>query len=353
VRPPETETKTPVETPPPAPAKRRSPTEHILRLHGHTVRLKEATLQYVGVLTVLLILVGIFSYLQPQFHTWTNLLNILETNATLLILSVGLTFVLLVGGFDLSVGGVLALSGVSVAKLLQIGVGTYGSMLIVILGGIAVGIAFNGFPIARLGANFFMITLGVAFATRGIALVITNGAVIGLYNYKALQNIGNGGLGQFGYLIFISIGILILATLVTRYTGYGRMVYAVGGNSEAARLAGINVVWIRISAYALCAGLAGLTGFLEAGRLAAAAPDTDTGIEFTAAAAVLLGGTSFVGGVGTMFGTFLGVLFLGVLQNGLIISSINIYYQNVITGAVLVLSVLIDRFRQSRAGRAT
>ena len=131
----------------------------------------------------------------------------------------------------------------------------------------------------------------------------------------------------------------MLATLVARYTGYGRMIYAVGGNSEAARLAGINVVWIKISAYALCAGLAAFTGFLEAGRLAAAA--------------VLLGGTSFVVGVGTMFGTFLGVLFLGVLQNGLIISSINIYYQNVITGAVLVLSVLIDRFRQSRAARST
>ena len=353
MQPPETETKTPVEAPPPEPAKKRSPSEHILRLHGHTVRLKEATLQYVGVLTVLLILIGIFSYLQPQFHTWTNFLNILETNATLLILSVGLTFVLLVGGFDLSVGGVLALAGVCVAKLLEQGVGTYGSMIIVILGGIAVGIVFNGIPIAKFGANFFMITLGVSFATRGIALVMTNGSSIGLYQYTKLQTIGNGGIGQFGYLIFISIGVLLVATLVTRYTGYGRMVYAVGGNAEAARLAGINVVWIRISAYAVCAGLAAFTGFLEAGRLAAAAPDTDTGIEFTAAAAVLLGGTSFVGGVGTMFGTFLGVLFLGVLQNGLIISSINIYYQNVITGAVLVLSVLIDRFRQSRAVRAT
>ena len=353
MQPPETETKTPVEAPPPEPSKRRSPSEHILRLHGHTVRFKEATLQYVGVLTVLLILIAIFSYLQPQFHTWTNFLNILETNATLLILSVGLTFVLLVGGFDLSIGGVLALSGVCVAKLLEQGVGTYGSMILVILGGIAVGIIFNGIPIAKFGANFFMITLGVSFATRGIALVMTNGSSIGLYQYKKLQTIGNGGIGQFGYLIFISLGVLLVATIVTRYTGYGRMIYAVGGNSEAARLAGINVVWIKISAYALCAGLAAFTGFLEAGRLAAAAPDPDTGHEFTPAAAVLRGGTSFVGGVGTMLGTFLGVLFLGVLQNGLIISSINIYYQNVITGAVLVLSVLIDRFRQSRAGRST
>ena len=317
-----------------------------------TVRLREATLQYIGVLSVLLILIVVFSLLQPQFHTWTNALNILQTNAVLLIVSVGLTFVLLVGGFDLSIGGVLALSGVFVAELLGQGVGTISALVIVVLGGILIGIVFNGYPIARLGANFFMITLGVSFATRGIALVITGGESKGLYENQLLRNIGNGQIGQFGYLIFISLGILALATVVTRYSGFGRMIYAVGGNSEAARLAGINVVWIRISAYAISAGLAAFAGFLEAGRLAAAAPDTDTGIEFTAAAAVLLGGTSFVGGVGTMFGTFLGVLFLGVLQNGLIISSISIYYQNVITGAVLVLSVLIDRFRQSRAAGA-
>jgi ribose transport system permease protein len=321
------------------------------RLLGQSARFRDAMLQYVGVLTVLLILIVLFSILQPQFHTWTNLLNILQTNAVLMIVSVGLTFVLLVGGFDLSIGGVLALSGVFIAELLNHGVGTIGAMLIVLVGGVLLGIACNGFPISRLGANFFMVTLGVSFATRGVALVITNGESKGLYSHQFLRDIGNGAVGQFGYLIFISLGILLAATLVTRYTGYGRMIYAVGGNSEAARLAGINVVWIRISAYAISAGLAAFAGFLEAGRLAAAAPDTDTGIEFTAAAAVLLGGTSFVGGVGTMFGTFLGVLFLGVLQNGLIISSISIYYQNVITGAVLVLSVLIDRFRQARAAR--
>src|SRR5439155_1920746 len=250
------------------------------RRAGQPRRLREATLQYVGVLTVLLILTVLFSILQPQFHTWTNLLNILQTNAVLMIVSVGLTFVLLVGGFDLSIGGVLALSGVFIAELLRHGVGTIGSMLVVLVGGILLGIVFNGYPISRLGANFFMVTLGVSFATRGVALVITNGESKGLYDHKLLRDIGNGGVGEFGYLIFISLGILLAGTLVTRYTGYGRMIYAVGGNSEAARLAGINVVWIRISAYAISAGLAAFAGFLEAGRLAAAAPDTDTGIGF-------------------------------------------------------------------------
>ena len=321
------------------------------RAAGARSRFTEATLQYVGVLTVLIVLIAVFSYLQPQFHTWTNVLNILQTNAVLLILSVGLTFVLLVGGFDLSIAGVLALSGVFVAELLNHGVGTFGALALVIVAGVLIGIVFNGVPIAKFGGNFFMITLGISYATSGVALVITGGQSMGLYTDTTLRDIGNNGIGQFGYLTIISLAVLIIATLVTRYTGYGRMIYAVGGNPEAARLAGINIVVIRISAYAVCAGLAAFSGFLAAGQLAAAAPDTDSGIEFTAAAAVLLGGTSFVGGVGTMLGTFLGVLFLGVLQDGLIISSINIYYQNVITGAVLVISVLIDRFRRSRAAR--
>src|ERR1043165_9510976 len=150
------------------------------RLLGQSARFRDAMLQYVGVLTVLLILIVLFSILQPQFHTWTNLLNILQTNAVLMIVSVGLTFVLLVGGFDLSIGGVLALSGVFIAELLNHGVGTIGAMLIVLVGGVLLGIACNGFPISRLGANFFMVTLGVSFATRGVALVITNGESKGL-----------------------------------------------------------------------------------------------------------------------------------------------------------------------------
>jgi ribose transport system permease protein len=336
------EPETTPEAPPPPPRRRFS---------GITGRFTEATLQYIGVLTVLIGLVIVFSILQSQFFTFTNFLNILQTNAILLILSVGLTFVLLVGGFDLSIAGVLALGGVLVAELLNHGVNTWAALVIVIIVGVLIGILFNGIPIAKFGGNFFMITLGVSYATSGVALVITSGQSIGLYTDNLLREIGNDGFGQLGYLTVISLVILVLATLVCRYTGYGRMIYAVGGNSEAARLAGINVVVIRVSAYAICAGLAAFAGFLAAAQLASAAPDTDSGIEFTAAAAVLLGGTSFVGGVGTMLGTFLGVLFLGVLQDGLIISSINIYYQNVITGAVLVISVLIDRFRQHRAGR--
>lgn len=317
-------------------------------LDHHTRRFRDATMAYIGVLGVLGVLIVIFSLLQSSFLTATNFLDIAQNNAPLLILSVGLTFTLLVGGFDLSIGGTLGLSAIVVAMLLQDGVGTIWVLIIAVVGAMLIGYLINGFLIARLDLNFFVVTLGVMLATRGIALLLTNGESLGLYDKKVIGKIGTGTIGgsKVGYLVLIALGIWTAATLVTRYTGFGRMIYAVGGNSEAARLAGINVVAIRMAAYGISAGLAGLGGFLAAGQYKSATPTVYSGIELTAAAAVLIGGTSFIGGVGTMFGTLLGVAFLGILQNGTIISSINQYWYNVITGGVLVLSVLIDRFRQ-------
>lgn len=310
---------------------------------------RNALLNYVGIITVLAGLAVFFTVKQPRFASYDNFVNILETNAVLLIVSVGLTFTLLVGGFDLSVGGVVALSGVFLSELLRFGVPTLPAILILVLGGVLWGATVTGIPIAVLDVSFFVVTLGVLVAARGFAFVITRGEVKGLYHEKLLRSIGAGTVRGIPYPVVIAVAILLIAIVVTRYTGFGRMVYAVGGNSEAARLAGINVTMVRLSAYAISAGLAALAGVLEAGRLAAASPDVDQGIEFSAAAAVLLGGTSFVGGVGTMLGTFLGVVFLGVLQNGLIIESISVYWQGVITGAVLFASVMIDRFRRGRS----
>jgi ribose transport system permease protein len=313
-------------------------------------RAREAVMTYVGVITVLAGLVVFFAVNQPRFATYENFLNILDTTSVLLVVSVGLTFTLLVGGFDLSIGGMLALAGVVLAALIQNGVPTELAIPIVVLGGVVAGAVVTGFPIARLDVSFFVVTLGVLVAARGLAFIITDGEVQGLYDNELLRTLGAGTVGDVAYTVIIAVGLLVLAFIVTRYTGYGRRIYAVGGNPEAARLAGINVTMVKLSAYAISGGCAALAGVMEAGRLAAASPNADQGIEFTAAAAVLLGGTSFVGGVGSMVGTFLGVVFLGVLQNGLIIASISVYYQGLITGAVLFASVLIDRARRGRGG---
>jgi ribose transport system permease protein len=239
-------------------------------------RTRDALMTYLGVGSVLIALIIYFTVTQSSFATYGNFVNILQTNAVLLVVSVGLTFTLLVGGFDLSIGGVLALSGVIVAKLLQSGVPTGVAMLIVVLAGVLFGALALGFPIARLGLSFFVVTLGALAFTRGLALVITNGSSIGLYEENTLRTIGNGTVGTIPVPVIIAVAILIAALLITRYTGYGRMIYAVGGNSEAARLAGINVVVIRLSAYALSAGLAALAAGRASseGRAGCSAPSS-------------------------------------------------------------------------------
>jgi len=312
-------------------------------------RFWEALLSYLGVLTVLLALIAFFSINQSRFFTLANFWNVLDGSSVLLIVSVGLTFTMLCGGFDLSLSGVLALGGVVLWVLLSHGVPLFLAIILVILGGTLIGAVVTGYPIAYLDLPFFVVTLGVLVAARGLASVITSGEVEGLYEQETLRKIGNGRIGDVTYPVIIALVVLLLAIVVTRYTGYGRMIYAVGGNPEAARLAGINVRLVRLSTYAISASLCAFAGVIETARLAAASPDADQGIEFSAAAAVLLGGTSFVGGIGSMLGTFLGVMFIGVLKNGLIISSISVYWQGVITGVVLFASVLIDRFRRRRS----
>lgn len=318
------------------------------RLRELATRSRSALMTYVGVGSVLVIFSLWLAATEPTFATYDNFVNILNTNAVLLVAAIGLTIVLLVGGFDLSIGGVLALSGVGTAKLISVGVPPGLAVVLVVPAGMVLGAFFNGVLIARLGLSFFVVTLGTASLFGGAALLISNGESQDLYSEPLLRSIGSGTVAGVPWPVVIAVTVLSLALIVTRYTGYGRMLYAVGGNQEAARLSGINTTAIRMSAYGICAGLAALAGVMEAGRLASAAPDAQAGIALTAAAAVLVGGTSFVGGSGGVFGTFLGALFLGVVSNGLIISGTSAYWQGIIAGTVLIVAVLIDRLRRRR-----
>lgn len=311
-------------------------------------RLGHAALTYVGVGGALLLLVVFLTFAEDNFATYRNFLNILETNAVLLVVAVGLTFVLLVGGFDLSLGGTLALSGVAMAKLIGAGVATPLAIVIVTLGAFLLGLAVNGYLIARLRLSFLVVTLGSAALFSGLALLWTGGLSMPLFDDVFLLEMGSGRVWGIPWLVLIALFVFIAGTFVTRYTGYGRMIYATGGNPEAARLAGINTVWIRASVYAVAAGLTGLAGTMDAARLASAAPDARLGIELTAGAAVLLGGTTFMGGRGTMLGTFLGVLFLGVLSNGITLLGVSPFLQGIVSGAVLILALLLDRVRYQR-----
>lgn len=318
----------------------------VQRTHG-------ALSTYLGVGGVLMVAFLVLAATQPAFATVGNLIGILETNASLLIVAVGLTFVLLVGGFDLSVGGMLAIAGVVLGLLVGSGLNAYASIALVLVGACVVGFLTNGLLIGRVGLSFFVVTLGTMSIFRGTALLLTDGESIGLYDQPQITWLGSGEVLGLPVSVWIALTVFTVALMVTRYTGYGRMLYAAGGNPEAARLAGIDTRTVRASAYVICAGLAAVAGVVMSGRLASASPTSGMGIELAAAAAVLLGGTSFAGGQGGMFGTLLGALFLGVLANGLTISQVSSFWQGVVSGVVLIIAVTLDwlRSRRERRGR--
>jgi ribose transport system permease protein len=313
-------------------------------------RVSAAADQYAGVLVVLALACVLLAVTQEQFLTTANAINVLETNAVLLVVAVGLTFVLLVGGIDLSIGGTMALSAVllwelAVRRSLPVPL----AVVIVVSAAFVLGFCVNGLLIGRVGLSFLVVTIGTASLYRGIAQVRTGGQSQSLYEQTALIEFGSARWLGLPVTVWIAVTVLLLGMLVLRHTGYGRMVYVTGGNPEAARMSGINTALVRVSVFGIAGGLAGLAAVMDASRLTAASPSAATGIELTAGAAVLLGGTSFMGGRGTLLGTLLGVLFLGVLQNGLTLSGTSPFWSGIVSGAVLIAAIFVDRLRNGAA----
>ncbi len=306
---------------------------------------RQVAAQYAGVGLVLVGMIAYLSATQKNFATWNNFSIILSQQAVLMVVAVGLTFVLIVGGLDLSMGGMLGLAGIATWELTSRGVPVPATIAIVVVSGMVIGAVTNGLLIAKIGLSFLVVTLGTGGAFTALALVLTQGQTESMLGNASLAAIGSGSVGTLPWIVVISVGLLIVSALVLRYTGFGRMIYATGGNQEAARLAGINVVVVRLIVYGMAAGLAAAAGFLEAAHLQAADPQAGQLMILSATAAVLIGGTSFMGGSGTMLGTFLGVLFLGVLSNGLTRLDITAYWNGFITGAVLIFALLVDRLR--------
>ncbi|MBW8485851.1 ABC transporter permease [Actinomadura parmotrematis] len=308
----------------------------------------QATSQYLGVLAVLGLLVVLLAVTQPEFLTVDNFLNIAELNVVLLLLAVGLTFVLLTGGIDLSVGSMMGFSAIVCWKLL----GTMPAplaMLLAVLVALAAAFATNGLLIGRAGLSFLVVTIGTGSLLHGLAQIWSGGQSQTVYQHSFLVSVGTKHVAGVPVTVLIAAGVFAVALVVLRYSGFGRMVYAVGGNPEAARLAGINVTAVRVAVYTLCGTLAGLAGVISAARITSASPDAGIGLELTAGAAVLLGGTSFMGGRGSLLGTLLGVLFLGVLQNGVTLAGVSPFWSNVVSGAVLIVAIGIDRLRTGKA----
>ena len=300
-------------------------------------------MQKFGILPILLLIVLLFSLLSENFLTSNNLVNVFRQSSINIVLATGMTLVILTGGIDLSVGSILATSAV-IALLTSLNPSLQWATVLAPLGaGLIMGLA-NGFLIAYGGLPPFIVTLGSMTALRGIAYLLPDGTTV-INNDLNFAWIGNDYLGPIPWLVIVALLIVAITWFILRKTVLGVRIYAVGGNEQAARLTGINVGFILVFVYSISGFLSGLGGVMVASRLYSASGLLGNGYELDAIAAVILGGTSFVGGIGSVIGTLIGALIMAVLNNGLTLLNISFFWQLVIKGAVIILAVSIDKFR--------
>jgi ribose/xylose/arabinose/galactoside ABC-type transport system permease subunit len=286
-----------------------------------------------------------FSLVEPRFFTAPNLRVMLTSVAILWMISLGLTVVMLTGGFDLSLGSMLGLSGfIFVGFYVKLGLPALLAVLLTVVAGAAIGGAANGFLIGRVRMPFLVVTIGTLSLFQGITYLVSGGQTTSLTS-SLLDSIGFGTALGVPYSVWIMLGTLVVSVFVLRRTYFGRDVYATGGNPRAAQLAGVSVTRTLIAAYAFAGGMAALAGVLQDAFISAASPVGAGSIIFDATAAVLLGGTALGGGVGGVGGTVVGVLFLGVLQNGLSLGGVQAAWQQVISGAIVILAVLFQQLQ--------
>lgn len=298
-----------------------------------------------GVLLALVLLVIASSFLSDRFLTLPNLLNVLRQVAIVGILAVGMTFVILTKGIDLSVGSILGLSVVLFAGLL-VNHGMVVAIPLGLLAAMAIGLV-NGIGVAYAGVPPFIMTLGMLSFARGLAFIYTGGTPIPILN-EAFYNLGNGYLAGIPIPSLIMLAILVVSGVVLSLTPFGRSVYAIGSNEDAARLSGLPVRLYTTIVYVIVGGVSGLAGLVYASQLSVGTPIAGQGYELDAIAAVVVGGTSLFGGTGSVIGTFIGTLIIGVLANILNLTGVDPFVQQLFKGALIVVAVYI----MSRSSRA-
>ncbi|EOD4314174.1 ribose ABC transporter permease [Vibrio cholerae] len=295
-------------------------------------------------LIALLFLVVVVSFLNPNFFTVDNLLNILRQTSVNAIIAVGMTLVILTAGIDLSVGSVLALCGAFAASLIAMEVPVLLAVPTALLAGAALG-AISGIIIAKGKVQAFIATLVTMTLLRGVTMVYTDGRPISTGFTDTADTFAWFGTG---YALGIPVPVWLMVVVfagawyLLNHTRFGRYVYAVGGNESATRLSGINVDRVKIGVYAICGLLAALAGIIVTSRLSSAQPTAGMGYELDAIAAVVLGGTSLMGGKGRIMGTLIGALIIGFLNNALNLLDVSSYYQMIAKAVVILLAVLVD-----------
>lgn len=304
-----------------------------------------------GILIGFVALCVALSIISPAFLTEANILNILRQVSTNANLALGMTLVIIICGIDLSVGSIVALSGTVTGGLIAFsGVPISIAVLIGILVGTLAG-AFNGVVVAYTGIPSFIVTLAMLNIARGAAYVYTGGQPIRVMN-EGFNVLGAGYLGPIPLPVIYSFIFLVITFLILNKTKLGRHIYAVGGNKEAARFTGIKIKKVEIFVYTFSGFLAAFSGVVLAARMFSGQPTVGNGFELDAIAAVVLGGTSMTGGIGKIGGTLIGVLVIGVLNNGLNLLNINSFWQLIIKGIVILAAVYVDMMKKRKEARA-
>ncbi|MFC0323784.1 ribose ABC transporter permease [Gallibacterium melopsittaci] len=294
----------------------------------------------------LLVLIVIVSFISPNFFTIDNLLNILRQTSVNAIIAVGMTFVILTAGIDLSVGSILALTGAVAASLVNLELSIFVVIPLVLLFGTLLG-GVSGVIIAKGKVQAFIATLVTMTLLRGVTMVYTDGRPISIGFSDAADQftfLGTGYLLGIPFPIWLMAIIFAVAWYLLKHTPIGRYIYALGGNESATRLSGINVDKVKIFVYAVSGFLATVAGLIVTSRLSSAQPTAGVSYELDAIAAVVVGGTSLMGGKGRIMGTLIGALIIGFLNNALNLLDISSYYQMIAKSIVILLAVLTDHF---------
>jgi len=308
-------------------------------LHNYTTQ--------VNTLIALFVLGAILSFLTPNFLTADNLITVLLQSTINSIIAIAETFVIIAGGIDLAVGATVAFSSTIMGQLVvHSGLNPFLGILVAMALGLGAG-CVHGLLVTKLNIPPFIVTLGAMTIWRGIALEFCRGTVIfGLP--KALTWFGETYLGPMPVAVIFGVGLYFVAWFVLSRTKLGLYIYAIGGNQQAARLSGINIDRVKIIIYTISGFLCAVAAILITGRINATSPNTGMGYELDAIAAVVIGGTSFAGGEGVIWGSLIGAIIMGVIRNGLNMLNVSPYYQQIVIGLVIVTAVGFDCVRRKR-----
>lgn len=304
-------------------------------------RISKSAMTQLMTLGILIIIMIILSLLSPKFFTYNNLMNVIRQVSFVVIVGSSACLLMITGNMDLSVGSILALTGVTSAMLCTKGIPVFWSAVIAISVGILFGV-MNGFLVTKLRVTCVIATLGSMYVARGLAYIMTGGKSINSGLPKGFENVGRNMIGSIPLVVIIATTILLIFYFIESKTVFGKYSFAVGGNKNAATLSGIKSDRIIFLLYVLVGLMAGISGVIMASRLGAGDPNVGSGFEFDVIIAMVLGGTSVSGGAGSVIGMAIGALIVQFLQNGLNLLGIGSFYQDVFKGVILVGAVVLD-----------